>query len=82
MATEDNNAEVKAQLENIKTALTRSRNNYETDLNAVKQGLGTIYNGSPIVENAVMKINNILSDGTVDDSYNYAFSVVNSRLEE
>ena len=82
MATEDNSAEIKLKLENIRDALTKSRSRYETDLDTVKQGLHTIYTGSPIVENAIAKINNVISTNNVEDKYDLAFSAVKSGLEE
>ena len=70
------------QLEGLRTALENSRRNYEKDSENVKHNSQRIYVGSPIVESALAKINKLLSEGYVEDSYDYALTLVDNALED
>jgi len=70
------------QLEGLRTALNNSRNNYESDSETVRHNSQHIYVGSPIVERALEKINKLLSEGYVEDSYDYASTLISNALED
>ena len=70
------------QLELLRTALDQSRSKYEKDSENVRHNSQHTYVGSPIVENALEKINKLLSEGYVEDSYDYAFALVENALED
>ncbi|MCR5804138.1 MAG: hypothetical protein K6G47_07725 [Clostridia bacterium] len=66
------------QLDAIKKATISSRGAYDRDVSSLLSNSKKVNSNSPIVQKAMESIEQMVSDSTVEDNYNYALNTINS----